>query len=866
MLKLSRQPSLIAIAVTSIGLYGCGTDETLNDLGLEASAPLVCQSPETINAAGTACELVIQQCNFPEVVSDNGTCVDFLGAWPDGANDITMPEPVYMAQAKADGSGYTEVVYYYNQPSGDFDGWGLHAWNNSDCASYSQFDLLEGGTDWGIPIAPSGEDPNFGVYFQLDLIDNPNCTNMIPYNFDAGIQTDDLSVNLSSADTNPTGNFYILARNEGETRVSVGNIYPHPRTFESLVVPGGSTPPPLECEAPEVLSEDGTECLPPLIEEFIPGEVTLYLRGGFNDWGNDADGNFALDDTVAFHYEENIYTVTMTLPVPAEGDAYEFKIADEAWSEAATFGSEGVAVDERTVVLDTPKLLLTGKDANGNDIESNLRIVVAEETSYQFTLNATDPAAVTLTVTEVPLPNTLYVRGSMNDWGNGEDGNFSLASGVSVMRYQGENIYTGRLTLDAAETAYAFKVADAGWTAETNFGALAGEEVVTLNESKSLTFGEESQNLQFTVDEQGTFLLTLDVTDPMAPNFVVRNAIPYGDTTVYIRGGMNDWGTTNPMDYLGEGIYQSAIPIAAGDYAFKVADADWGAETGVNFGFAEEGLFINLNEPATLVPGDDSQNMNVSIANDGTYIFSLDGNERLSPVLTVRNQEAFAGTDVFIRGSMNDWGTTDTMSYVGEGVYQANLALAAGDYAFKVASEDWATANYGDAEGGAGAVTLGEDFRTTAGETSANLNITIAEDGNYIFSIDVNDIVRPTLNVFSAAPSVDNTVYVRGSMNDWGTGNPMTASGTLGTQFCTDIALSAGDYAFKVASEDWASVNFGFLEENQSIAVDMPTALVSGETSQNMNVSLTEDATLGFDFTLVSPLKGSLTLATSGCP
>ena len=131
-----------------------------------------------------------------------------------------MPEPVYIA-------GAGEVVYYYNLSSGDYDGWGLHAWNNADCQSYADYDRPEGGTAWGSSLPFDGIDPNFGAYWVLNIIESPNCTNFIPYNFDAGIQTSDLSVDLSSPATNPTGNFYVLEGNES-------TVFPYPRTFEFI--------------------------------------------------------------------------------------------------------------------------------------------------------------------------------------------------------------------------------------------------------------------------------------------------------------------------------------------------------------------------------------------------------------------------------------------------------------------------------------------------------------------------------------------------------------------------------------------------------------------------------------------------------
>lgn len=849
---------LATLAIFMIGLVGCGGQDTsLKDFGIETSTVLVCKTPETINDAGDACELIISQCTFPEVANDLGLCVEFTGEWPDGANDITMPEPVYKAQAK-DGGGFTEVVYYYNRPSADFDGWGLHAWNNADCGSYAQFDLPEGGTDWGIPIAPLGEDPNFGIYWALDLVDTPNCTNFIPYNFDAGLQTNDQSVDLTSAETNPTGNFYILARNEADAS-NTGTVFPYPRTFASLVVPGGGTIPTVECELPEVPNADSTECLPPIIGTFVPGEVNLYLRGGFNDWGSEEN----LNDTTAFHYADGVYTATMMLtpnPADAEAGAYEFKIADFDWADVTSFGVAPGTAEERTVMPDVAIPLLTGKLATeeDRDVEANIRIALAEDVNYQFTVNAADPSAPTLTITAAPLPANLYIRGSMNNMGNDAEDNFSLASGVSVMSYQGENIYNGRLTLEAGD--YTFRVADANLTTTSNFGASAGDEALMLNTSKTLISGDDSQMLQFAVAEAGTFLLTLDVTDPAAPAFVIRNAIPY-DATVYVRGGMNGWGLDDPMDYAGAGIYTRSIPLDAMDYEFKVASEDWST---ADFGTAAEEQDVVLGDAKVLAFA--GENIRLAIADAGDYQFHVDANERLAPVLTVRNLDAFSESGLFVRGSMNDWGTTDAMSYVGNGVYQAAVALTAGDYNFKVASEDWEIANYGGMPPDGEMTTLDAGFVATPGGDSGNISITIDEDGTYLFSADVSDLVNPTIYVSPQARYGDTAIYVRGSMNDWGATDEMTFDGVA--SYSLELDLVAGDYAFKVADADWAAANFGFAVEGQAVTLSRPSNLTGGGDSQNINLTIPVDAdgTYRFDFKIVNPAAPALTVSPVATP
>ena len=57
------------------------------------------------------------------------------------------------------------------------------------------------------------------------------------------------------------------------------------------------------------------------------GNATLYLRGGINNW--------AAQDEQAFEYRCNAYF----LNVKATG-TQEFKLADEDWSPALTFGGD----------------------------------------------------------------------------------------------------------------------------------------------------------------------------------------------------------------------------------------------------------------------------------------------------------------------------------------------------------------------------------------------------------------------------------------------------------------------------------------------------------------------------------------------
>jgi hypothetical protein len=243
MSKYLKQLAQVMLGIMAITLVGCGGG---SDGGTNAESvvktPLWCQSPQTLNAAGNACELVITACQYPEIADDIGLCVMDTNQWIDGSNAIVMPQPEYIPAAN-------EVVLYWIREDANYDGWGLHAWNNASCNSYSDYEA-EGGTSWTVPLQPTGIDTNFGAYWVMNLTDSPNCINLIPHNLEADLQTSDLTIELATLAQNPTNAFFIV---DG---LEESSIFPFPRTFASTVVPGGST---LSCTAPQILNEVGDD-------------------------------------------------------------------------------------------------------------------------------------------------------------------------------------------------------------------------------------------------------------------------------------------------------------------------------------------------------------------------------------------------------------------------------------------------------------------------------------------------------------------------------------------------------------------------------------------------------------------------------
>ena len=282
------------------------------------------------------------------------------------------------------------------------------------------------------------------------------------------------------------------------------------------------------------------------------------------------------------------------------------------------------------------------------------------------------------------------------------------------------------------------------------------------------------------------------------------DVVPYGDTRVYIRGEMNDWGITDAMTYQGAGVYSIAVKLTADtSYMFKVASEDWAT---VNLG-APDGESATVTEAQEKILAPSNNNLSFTPSMDGFYLFSLDASNSDEPLLKVENDEPYAGTEVYLRGDFNDWGVTDKFNYQGGKVYSVTLDLALGSYQFKVASEDWSTVNLGALSGDNAdrLITLGEDTMLAATNENLLIDVTSAEAYTFVFDVSIPD--QPKLRVFKQAHFGDTAVFVRGQMNDWGTVDQFSYDGE--GVYTAEIVLDEDSYEFKVASEDWATINFG---------------------------------------------------------
>ena len=302
-------------------------------------------------------------------------------------------------------------------------------------------------------------------------------------------------------------------------------------------------------------------------------------------------------------------------------------------------------------------------------------------------------------------------------------------------------------------------------------------------------------------NEQGAGLSALATSG--APDVV-----PYGATLVYLRGSMNDWADppTQQFVYQGDGIYETTVELTADTtYGFKVASADWSA---VNFGTASGDAEVTMGETKTLTsPGD--ENMSFTAPYSAPFKFSVNAADPAAPILTVTDARPYGDTTVYLRGLGGDWGTNNPMTYDGEGVYTATVALVTGEQEFKVADADWGTfgVNFGVADG-ADQITTGSTTPLVGSNNNVRLNV--ETPGDYVFSFDASNPDNLSMELYAPGMYGASEIFVRGGHNDWAADTPMTFDGSY--SYSIELDFTEGDMQFKVAGADWGDttgVNFG---------------------------------------------------------
>lgn len=357
---------------------------------------------------------------------------------------------------------------------------------------------------------------------------------------------------------------------------------------------------------------------------------------------------------------------------------------------------------------------------------------------------------------------------------------------------------------NGAETAIDVRTAS-GFTLHPVQAASADALVRDASFSESVR-DEDGENVTygtFTVPAYTTAVFVKAQSGAQGPGMAADATVPATgaidnpfDVGVYLRGDMTGWSTDSPFFYSSDGVFTAFADLtAATTYGFKFASADWST---VNFG-NNTGL-VEVDTAKALNPGEGNLSFTPSVT--GRYRFSVNVTTPGAPVLTIsRDLPSYANT-LYLKGDMNGWGDVDAMTYLGDNLYSLELTLAVGDQFFKIADTSWGAPNLGGQSANQVLAANGQLGLQNGSGDNLTVSVGAGLGGDYRFNLNATNTEQPVLDMV-AVGGFQTDLYIKGSMNSWGNGNPMTHLG--GGIHQLDITLTAGGYEFKFATATWES-------------------------------------------------------------
>lgn len=519
-----------------------------------------------------------------------------------------------------------------------------------------------------------------------------------------------------------------------------------------------------------------------------------------------------------------------------------FKINDGTWSnDDVNFGSNGAEL-----TLGNPYTMSVG-GSTGNIAISG----VTEVKNPKIVLNMANAKAPVITLTgEGAGDIKWYLCGINNTWKAEDDASAIELKATSTANVLQSDAFTVSVTTGQ------FKIASTNWAAE--YGQNENPATIT-NTNLSATLEEvsgEGGNLQYalkTGSYSATFNLSTKVLTFKEENVSSEDAEP---ATLYLLGTMEDsnWNAASKykMTYDGNGIYSINTSLASGT-KFKISVSGWNDAYNYGVPESEEDKSVTPSGTIKLANGPSSKDIILASAYEG--VLTLD----------ILNLTLTFGTDVevptptytiYVRGEFNGWGTDTPMTYNAEkDVYTATVSIPEGGDGFKIATEDWATVNYGLASEG---TVKPEGTIALSNNDAVNIVLTEAYEGILTFSLTNGTL---TFGTDVEVPTPANTIYLRGSMGgtDWPCLAEYAFKEVNGVYVLTlPEAIAVGD-EFKIATEDWSTVNYG-LSEAGAVKPE-GTITLSNNDGKNISLTAAYEGVLTFDLA-----AGTLTFGTAAAP
>lgn len=326
-------------------------------------------------------------------------------------------------------------------------------------------------------------------------------------------------------------------------------------------------------------------------KSLTPGLIVMSIDDGtgLTDLDPEHDAVVVVINGTSEEQSHTVPTAKGFVLHPVLADSADSLVQDASFTEAATEGTFIVPAYTAAVFVKPQN------GAQGEGIKADATMGAADIPPYELT--------------------TIYVRGAMNGWGE-----------TDAMSYDGDGVYSASITIEAGD--YEFKIASADWST-VDFGS--ADQQITLGTAKTLNRG--GSNLKLSIPTTSTYTFSVNAINPEAPVITVTEFVPYGETTVYLRGNMNGWGELNPLQYDGAGVYSVTLNLAVSpDHEFKIASADW---TTVDFGSADQN--VSLDTDKTLNAG--GSNLKMQITEQADYKVSFTATDPAAPVLRVSKVE-----------------------------------------------------------------------------------------------------------------------------------------------------------------------------------------------------------------------------------
>lgn len=764
-------------------------------------------------------------CYTPPVECPNYKVLDESGTY-----DCVTPEenPIADTPAPIDTAVTGQAVVYFRkngeQDSANYEGITIHTWNNSNCTAYAEDGDNASVTSWGQGKAPTGIDPNYGMYWVLDLVDgHDNCGNFIVYHKSTG----DKFITQNDAMI-PLGNSGDLVFHDVDKRVFFQEGFPA-NFIDGVFLANqhpffGASASSKSCGWGTTLDESGEACLgqeiadcptgsyavgvgqtdiaSKCIEEFDPTETTVYLRGGFNGWGDPLEG------AQFTHKGNGQYAYHL---------AYTDHPADVSLSHVAGKQIEVMIEDGDTLTLPADATL------DVNSIPADSVLMLADGTSVTLESDSN----------MLSLPDGV-------DAPTSDTQTFALAAGSKLTLAANAN-FGDFACVTECETSYFFKVADANWSEPTTYGGVKGGDTPSVGGTIALTAGEGvGQDMSISLESDSIYLFEFDAAESSAATLTIKKTPVAAFPMLTI-----DANDPIELTYTSDGQYAaSKVALTAGTYSLVLADADNGFAVGGKTGDAD----VTIGEALTLENGGSA--LSLVVASDGEFDVVLDLSDVANPTLLVQPGVPYGTEKVYIRGTMTGWGdpapdedeakyNEDTREY--SVIYGLE---AGGTHAFKFASKAWG----GALDLGPGAYDLStEDGALTINE-GGNFEVSPTESTAYEFSISFDGRTKGELKV------VEAPIYIRGGIygsGDWGADETMrlnfepsdAGNNAEASHVYSSIVTTTGTGFFKIADEGWGGsfgFNYGASAEQDAagtnvIELGVPFNTTSGGDSKNIS-------------------------------